>query len=201
MVQTLVNGILYDYYESVPTTTTTVGENHEIDHTSLEGRITEVENELNAATHENVADKLVKRQTITYLEDIVSKNLDVEEVVELLEPIGYFYWENQNRNQFIQIGSSILAEDPSASLSGLTHYHQETATVIISGNDTYAPLRIESNTTNIRAMFEVVDSNGEIIFHFRNNGEIINSTIQMLIDKVAELENRIHILESEAGII
>ena len=200
MVQTLVNGILYDYYESVATTTT-VGENHEIDHTDLEGRVTLVENELNGATHENIANKLVKRQTITYLEDIVSKNLDVEEVVELLEPIGYFYWENQNRNQFIQIGSSILAEDPSSSLSGLTHYHQETATVIISGNDTYAPLRIESNTTNIRAMFEVVDSNGEIMLQIRNNGEIINSTIQMLIDKVAELENRIHILESEAGII
>ena len=202
MVQTLVNGVLYDYYDTVPTTTTTTTDaQHDTDHTDLEGRVSVVETELAGATHENVADKLVKRQTITYLEDIVSRNIDVQEVVELLQPTGYFYWEHPNRNQFVQIGSSILAEDPSNSMSGFQHYHQDTATVMITGNDSFAPLRIESNTVTIRSMFEVVSSAGEIVLQIRNNGEIVNSTIQMLLDKVAELETRIHILESNTGLI
>ena len=204
MVQTIVNGQVYDYYEPEGTTTGTGDHSHdstELDLTALEGRVTQNETILGNATANNTTDTLVKRESIVHFQDIVSQNLDAAQVVEVLDDNGYFYWENPNRNQFVIMGSSIQAQDPNLVESGFTHYHQNTATVQIQGNVNAAPLRISANVGTIENMFEVVDEGGLITFAVRRNGTFVSQTITDLLNTVIELENRIHILENNAGMI
>ena len=202
MVQTIVDGVVYDYYE--PDITTGGGGEHthtETDLTALEGRVTQNETVLGNATPNNTTDTLVKRASTVYLEDVVSRNLDAAQVIEVTEDNGYFYWENPNRNQFIQIGSSIQAQDPDLQESGFTHYHQNTATVEITGNTAAAPLRISANVDTIINMFEIVDTGGTISFAITRTGLIESQEIIQLQNTVSDLVNRVHILENNAGII
>ena len=205
MVQTIINGVVYDYYEPESTAGsggdhTVIHENTDADLTSLEGRVLQNETVLGNATNTNTSDTLVKRQALTYFQDVVSQNLDTEQVIEILADNGYFYWENPGRNQFIQIGSSIQAEDPALANSGFTHYHQNTATTEITGNVDAAPLRITANVDTITNMFEIVNTVGEITFAVTRNGDFVNETITNLLNTVANLESRIHILENNAGL-
>ena len=206
MVQTIIDGVVYDYYTPAATATTTGGGDHQhegttTDLTALEGRVAQNETVLGNATPNNTTDTLVKRANIVYFQDLVSQNLDAEQVIEVLADNGYFYWENPNRNQFIQIGSSLQAQDPDLQESGFTHYHQNTATVAITGNSAAAPLRISANVGTIDNMLEIVDEAGLITFAIQRNGTLVSETITQLLNTVAELENRIHILENNAGVI
>lgn len=207
MVQTIIDGVVYDYYEAEITTGGTTTDDHAhttgtgADLTALEGRVAVNESVLANATPNNTTDTLVKRATIVNFEDIVSRNLDAAQVIEVLGDNGYFYWENPNRNQFVQIGSSLQAQDPDLVESGFTHYHQNTATVQIVGNNSSAPVRITANVPTIENMFEIVDEVSNITFAVRRNGTFVSQTITDLLNTVSELENRIHILENNAGII
>lgn len=203
MVQTIVDGVVYDYYESEITTSSGdhAHTSTDADLTSLEGRVALNETVLGNATQNNTTDTLVKRANIVYFEDIVSKNLDAAQVIEVLDPNGYYYWENAERNQFVQIGSSLQAQDPDLVESGFTHYHQNTATVQIVGNNSSAPLRISANVSTIENMLEIVDDANQITFAVKRNGTFVSQTITDLLNIVSELENRVHILENNAGII
>ena len=200
MVKTIISGVVYDFYEP---TAVGVGGAHEHDDTeltNLETRVATNEGILNGATENNTDGSLVKRKEITHFEDIVCRNVDAQDTVEVLADSGYFYWENPNRNQFIQIGSSLAAEDPSTALSGFTHYHQNTGVVSIQGNNTMAPLRVQANTAGTKNMFEIVDEANQIVFAVKQNGSFISQTITTLLNKISELESRIHVLENNAGL-
>ena len=203
MVKTIINGVVYDYIQ--PPITLGGGEHDheagELNLTDIEARIEANENQLANATADNVAGALVQRAEVTNFTDLVYRNADVNEVVELLQSSGYFYWQNAARNQFIQIGSSLLAEDPSTELSGITHYHEGTATVSIQGNDNMAPLRITAQNATVKNMFEVVDSTDQVQFAVKNDGGIESAIITDLLDRIADLENRLHIVENNAGLL
>ena len=90
MVKTIINGVLYDYIQ--PPITLGGGEHDheagEVDLTDIESRITANENQLANATPDNTAGVLVQRAEVTNFTDLVARNADVNEVVELLQSSG-----------------------------------------------------------------------------------------------------------------
>ena len=64
-----------------------------------------------------------------------------------------------------------------------------------------APLRITAQNATVKNMFEVVDSTDQIQFAVKNNGQIESSIITELLNRIADLENRLHIVENNAGLL
>ena len=171
------------------------------ENTALDTRLTVIEGIVNSATENNVDSTLVLRKSTTNFEDIVARNVDIQDVSSILSHLGYFYWENPSKNQFIQIGASLADMDPAQSFAGIEHYHEQTANLIITGDVNRAPLQIESNTANTILMFSILDSSNNIRFSVNKQGYVNSEQITSIENRLANIEARLHILESNTGLL